>query len=41
MDPPVDVEVAKLYLQSALDDHLLDDEDAILLLEDGQIQFLF
>ena len=41
MGPAVDVEVVEVYLQSALDDHLLDDEDAILLLEDGQIQFLF
>ena len=40
MGPPVDVEVVEVYLQSALDDQLLNDEDAIVRVEEGQIQFL-
>ena len=37
MDPPVDVEVADVFLQSALDDRLLNDADALLRVEDGQL----
>ena len=40
MGPAVDVEVVEVYLQSALDDQLLNDEDAIVRVEEGQIQFL-
>ena len=40
MGPPVDVKVAEVYLQSAPDEQLLNDQDAILRVEDGQIQFL-
>ena len=37
MEQPVDVEVADVFLQSALDDLLLIDADALLCVEDGQL----
>ena len=37
MEQPVDVKVADVFLRSALDDRLLNDADALLRVEDGQL----
>ena len=37
MEQPVDVEVADVFFQSAVDDRLLNDADALLRVEDGQL----